>query len=61
MIQVPSYIVAFVLAFVMTGFALAVLKAIEVHGSKRWAVAGSEPCDKRVTEAEAKKRPSGPA
>jgi len=32
MIQVPSYIVAFVLAFVMTGFALAVLKAIEVHG-----------------------------
>jgi hypothetical protein len=32
MIQVPSYVVAFVLAFVMTGFALAVLKTIEIHG-----------------------------
>ena len=32
MIQVPSYVVAFVLACVMTGFAQAVLKAIEVHG-----------------------------
>lgn len=29
---IPSYIIAFVLGFVLSGFAMALFKAVEAHG-----------------------------